>query len=73
MIIEQRKYQPFKWMVLDDRRKLMDKFGLFVVFFLAIIPNPFFDLAGLLAGAAHLPKWKFFLTVLLGKTIQPKL
>ena len=27
MIIEQRKYKPFKWMVIDDRRKLMDQFG----------------------------------------------
>ncbi len=27
MIIERRKYKPFKWMVLDNRRKLMDQFG----------------------------------------------
>ncbi len=50
--------------------KLMDKFGLWFVFALSIIPNPFIDIAGLLAGAAHLPKWKFFLTVLVGKIIQ---
>lgn len=53
--------------------KLMDKYGLWLIFVLAIIPNPLFDMAGILAGAAEIPKKKFFLTVLIGKTIQATL
>ena len=48
----------------------MDRFGPLVVFILAVIPNPVFDMAGLLAGASHMPWWQFLLAALLGKTIQ---
>jgi uncharacterized membrane protein YdjX (TVP38/TMEM64 family) len=50
--------------------RLMDRYGLLVVFALSIIPNPIFDLAGVLAGASHIPMWQFLLTAALGKTIQ---
>ena len=48
----------------------MDRFGPLVVFVLAVIPNPVFDMAGLLAGASHMPWWQFLVAAWLGKTIQ---
>jgi membrane protein YqaA with SNARE-associated domain len=37
------------------------------LFLLAFVPNPFFDVAGIAAGALGIPKWRFFIPVLLGK------
>lgn len=51
----------------------MDRYGPFVVFALAAIPNPAFDMAGLLAGASHMPWWQFLLAATLGKTLQAML
>ena len=48
----------------------MDRYGPLVVFALAAIPNPAFDMAGLLAGASHMPWWQFLLAATLGKTLQ---
>lgn len=57
-----RLYQRFdRW---------MDRVGPLVIFVLAIIPNPFFDMAGLLAGASHMPWWQFLLAATLGKIVQ---
>lgn len=50
--------------------RLMDRYGPLVIFVLSIIPNPFFDIAGLLAGASHMPWWQFLIAAVLGKTIQ---
>ncbi|GAB4459439.1 MAG: VTT domain-containing protein [Anaerolineae bacterium] len=48
----------------------MDRFGPFAIFFLALIPNPLFDVAGVLAGASHMPVWQFLLACAAGKTIR---
>jgi uncharacterized membrane protein YdjX (TVP38/TMEM64 family) len=57
-----RLYQRFdRW---------MDRHGPLVIFVLAAIPNPVFDMAGLLAGASHMPWWQFMLAAWLGKTLQ---
>ncbi|NDJ35040.1 MAG: VTT domain-containing protein [Chloroflexi bacterium] len=48
----------------------MARFGLALVIVLAIIPNPFFDAAGVIAGAMRITWWQFLLTAWLGKTIQ---
>ena len=37
---------------------------------LAFIPNPFFDLAGIAAGALKLPLIPFLVWVLIGKTLK---
>ena len=48
----------------------MQKNGFLTIFFLSAIPNPFFDLAGLAAGASGFPgKW-FFLAAWMGKTVK---
>ena len=48
----------------------MKKYGLWTIFVLAVIPNPLFDLAGMVSGAGKIPVWKFLLVTLLGKTIK---
>lgn len=50
--------------------KWMLRNGFLTIFFLSVIPNPFFDLAGVAAGASEFPgKW-FFLAAWMGKTIK---
>jgi len=44
--------------------------GVIAIFTLAAIPNPFFDIAGLAAGAIRYPLWKFLLACSLGKIIK---
>ncbi len=48
----------------------MARFGPVVIFVLSAIPNPVFDMAGLLAGASHMPWWQFLVAAWLGKTVQ---
>lgn len=48
----------------------MQRNGFLTIFFLSVVPNPFFDLGGLAAGASGFPgKW-FFLATWLGKTVK---
>ncbi len=62
--------------VLHDRpflRRLerwMHRQGSVVMFTMAVLPNPFFDVAGVIAGVVRMPLWKFFIAVLLGKIIK---
>lgn len=62
--------------VLHERRFMgrmegwMQKQGSLVMFTLSVLPNPFFDVAGVIAGAVRMPIWKFFVAVLLGKIIK---
>jgi membrane protein YqaA with SNARE-associated domain len=62
--------------VLERRRFMgrlegwMHKQGSLVMFGMSVLPNPFFDVAGVIAGAVRMPLWKFFIAVLLGKVIK---
>ena len=49
------------------------RYGLWVILVLSIIPNPFFDLAGVAAGALRIPLLRFLLTCWVGKTIKTTL
>ena len=40
------------------------------IFGLAAIPNPFFDFAGIAAGALRFPVWQFLFWSFLGKTVK---
>jgi len=51
-------------------KKWMEKYGLWTLFVLAVIPNPLFDLAGIVAGATKVPVYKYFLVVWLGKFVK---
>ena len=48
----------------------MEKRGWLVIFIVALIPNPFFDIVGIAAGATRYPAYKFFPIVLVGKVIK---
>jgi len=48
----------------------MRRYGLAVVTVLAVIPNPLFDMAGIVAGASRVKWWQFLLAAWIGKTIQ---
>jgi len=48
----------------------MKRRGFLTVFLLAVIPNPFFDLAGIFSGLTNYPIKKFLLATFLGKTIK---
>ncbi len=61
--------------IQKDKRLLkaneyMDKHGLWTLFILSTIPNPLFDLAGIVAGATKIPVWKYFIVVWAGKFIK---
>lgn len=48
----------------------MQRYGMLTIFVLAAIPNPFFDLAGMSAGALKMPLQKFLIACVLGKIIK---
>ena len=48
----------------------MRRRGFLTIFILSAIPNPFFDLAGVAAGASRFPGKRFFLAAWIGKTIK---
>ena len=48
----------------------MKRFGAPVIFVAALVPNPFFDVAGILAGATKLPIWMFITATFFGKTLR---
>jgi membrane protein YqaA with SNARE-associated domain len=48
----------------------MRRHGFVTIFVLGVIPNPFFDLAGIAAGILHFPLWYFLLACFLGKLVK---
>ena len=48
----------------------MRKYGDVTILFLAFIPNPLFDLAGMLAGVLKMPVWKFLFYSVIGKILK---
>lgn len=46
------------------------KYGAPAIFFVAVAPLPFFDVAGIVAGAIRMPFWQFLFATALGKTIK---
>jgi membrane protein YqaA with SNARE-associated domain len=48
----------------------MRRHGMLAIFLLGAIPNPIFDVGGLIAGAMKMPVWKFLLAAWVGKAIR---
>ena len=48
----------------------MEKFGDVTILVLAFIPNPLFDLAGMIAGVLKMPVWKFLIFCVIGKILK---
>ena len=57
-----------RWYLLVERG--VGRFGGPVIFLAAVIPNPFFDAVGIIAGALRLPLWVFLVACFLGKAIR---
>lgn len=45
----------------------MRKYGHWTILLLAFVPNPFFDIGGMVAGVIKMPVWRFLLFCWLGK------
>jgi membrane protein YqaA with SNARE-associated domain len=63
--------------VVEDRalycrleNRMHSKGGLIVIFLLALIPNPAFDIGGIVAGTLRMPVWQFVLAAWAGKSIR---
>jgi membrane protein DedA with SNARE-associated domain len=62
--------------VLQDRplynriKGWMSTKGVMVIFAFAAIPNPVFDIGGIVAGASRMPAWKFLTATWLGKSLR---
>ncbi len=48
----------------------MEKYGDVTILVLAFIPNPLFDLAGMVAGILKMPVWKFLFYCVIGKILK---
>ena len=55
---------------VEKVKKWMDKYGLWVIFVLAAIPNPLFDFAGIISGITKLSLKKYLPIVFAGKLIK---
>lgn len=51
-------------------RLWVERRGWMVVLVVAMIPNPLFDIVGMIAGAMRMPLWQFFGAVWVGKTVR---
>ena len=59
---------PGKW--TDRLEGFIRKNGFITVFALAAIPNPLFDIGGMLAGITRMPVWQFILATVIGKSVR---
>lgn len=50
--------------------KWIEKYGDVSIFALALIPNPIFDIGGIVAGALKMPWWRFVFWCWLGKVLK---
>ncbi len=51
----------------------MMRFGLWVVLVLSLIPNPLFDVAGIICGVMKIPVWRFLAVTWIGTVIKSTL
>lgn len=50
--------------------QLIQRYGALVIFIMAALPNPLFDMGGLIAGALKMPPWLFFISTATGKAVR---
>jgi membrane protein DedA with SNARE-associated domain len=46
------------------------RYGMWAVFVLAVIPNPLFDVVGIVSGVLRIPVWRFFAACWAGNVIK---
>jgi len=52
---------------IEDIKKFVKKYGAPAIFVLSFIPNPLFDIAGIVAGGLRIPWWQFLIACILGR------
>lgn len=62
-VIENRRYY-------ERMEILVEKYGAWLIFALGAIPNPIFDVGGILAGSLKMPWWKFLSAAAAGKSLR---
>lgn len=66
-IINHKLSNKIWFKVLDDYFK---KYGGWLLFIFALVPNPLFDSIGIFAGAFAYSPWKFFIIVFVGRLLR---
>ncbi|MCP4536786.1 MAG: VTT domain-containing protein [Chloroflexi bacterium] len=56
--------------IYDRLTQWMQRYGALTIFVLSIVPNPLFDVGGVIAGALRFPVWKFLTSCVTGKVIK---
>jgi membrane protein YqaA with SNARE-associated domain len=59
-----------KGRLYEQLHRFMQHHGMLAIFLLAAIPNPIFDIGGLIAGVLQMKGWKFLVAAALGKSIR---
>jgi len=62
LVARSRHYEPV--------RRLLQRYGLVAIFVFALVPNPLFDIAGVVSGAMRIPLWAFLVACFLGMTVR---
>lgn len=62
--------------VIEDRpiyqrfHRWITRYGPFAILVMAALPNPVFDIGGIIAGVSGMPLWQFILATWMGKSIR---
>jgi membrane protein YqaA with SNARE-associated domain len=59
-----------KGRIYEQLHHFMQRHGMLTIFLLAAIPNPIFDVGGIIAGVLQMKGWKFLVSAALGKSIR---
>ncbi len=59
-----------KGRLYEQLYRFMQRHGMLAIFLLAAIPNPIFDVGGIIAGVLQMKGWKFLLAAAFGKSIR---
>lgn len=54
-------------------RRWMERFGVWVIFVMSLIPNPVFDIVGITSGMMRIPFWMFLLAAWAGNVLKATL
>lgn len=59
-----------RWKIFQPMRNWMRSRGAIALFIFALIPNPLFDILGLMAGGLRYPLYRFLVIVWVGKVLK---
>jgi len=65
-----RLVRPLVERVIDGVSWLMSRYGFLTLFVLSAIPDPLFEVAGIMAGAVRMPFWRFMTAVISGSLVR---